>query len=151
MMWPQVEDTSPLTWESIDTDFTLHNTDILQDWIIEIASQHGKTVKNIHYIFCTDEYMLELNNKELNHDYYTDIITFPLEEDKFCEAEAVISIDRVRDNAASRAIPFNRELHRVLIHGLLHLCGFKDATDEEQKAMRAAENNALAQLHIPQP
>ncbi len=146
MIWPEHEDNEVLTWESLDIDFELENAEILREWLENVASQYDKTIRNIHYIFSSDSYMLDLNKSTLNHDFYTDIITFPLEEGDICEAEAVISIDRVRENAENAGIPFLKELHRVMIHAVLHLFGINDESEDEQKEMRKAEDEALALL-----
>lgn len=147
MIWPEHEDNEVLTWESLDIDFELENAEILSGWLEDTASHYNKEIRNIHYIFSSDSYMLDLNKSSLNHDFYTDIITFPLEEGDICEAEAVISIERVRENAENAGIPFLNELHRVMIHAVLHLFGINDESKEEQAEMRKAEDVALAQLH----
>jgi len=98
-------------------------------------------------IFCSDEYLLNVNRTFLQHDYYTDIITFPLDEtDKKTVAEIYISIDRVKENAASENVTFENELQRVIFHGVLHLCGFKDKTKAQSQLMRQMENQWLAEF-----
>lgn len=98
-------------------------------------------------IFCSDEYLLNVNRTFLQHDYYTDIITFPLDEtDKKTVAEIYISIDRVKENAASENVTFENELQRVIFHGVLHLCGFKDKTKAQSQLMREMENQWLAEF-----
>ena len=120
-------------------------------WIKQVAASYGKKVGSIAYIFCNDEKILEVNRQYLQHDYYTDIITFD-----YCEDEEVmghkntisgdlfISLDTVRTNAEQQATTYEEELHRVIIHGILHLVGINDKGPGEREIMEAAENNALA-------
>ena len=120
-------------------------------WIKQVAASYGKKVGSIAYIFCNDERILEVNRQYLQHDYYTDIITFD-----YCEDEEVmghkntisgdlfISLDTVRTNAEQQATTYEEELHRVIIHGILHLVGINDKGPGEREIMEAAENNALA-------
>jgi probable rRNA maturation factor len=112
-------------------------------WLNTIASSRGSSIKHIQYIFCDDEYLLEVNKEHLNHDYYTDIITFPYEEGKVIEADILISLERVGENADEYKVTFENELLRVMVHGLLHLTGMKDKTEEEMSLMRKAENEAI--------
>ena len=97
-------------------------------------------------IFCSDEYLLEMNRTHLDHDYYTDIITFDYTDNQIVSGDLFISVDRVRENASDFNVSFQHELHRVIIHGVLHLCGYKDKSDEEEKLMRSKENNALSMI-----
>lgn len=112
-------------------------------WLNDIAAAKSSKIKHIQYIFCDDEYLLEVNKEHLNHDYYTDIITFPYEEGRVIEADILISLDRVKENAEEYRVTFENELLRVMVHGLLHLTGMKDKTDEESSLMRMAENEAI--------
>ena len=99
----------------------------------------------LRYIFCSDKYLLEINRQYLNHDYYTDIITFNLSNHpEAVQGEIYISIDRVKDNARQFNASFTQELHRVIFHGALHLCGYKDKTAKEEKLMREKEDQYLA-------
>lgn len=98
---------------------------------------------NVAYVFCSDEYLLEMNQEHLKHDYYTDIITFDYTEGKIIAGDIFISVDRVQENADLNAVSFEQELRRVMIHGILHLLGLRDKKKEDQKAMRLAENQAL--------
>lgn len=101
-------------------------------------------LKSLTYIFCSDEYLLEINRSHLKHNYYTDIITFDLSETpEAITGEIYISTDRVRDNAETLCVTLKEELHRVIFHGALHLCGYKDKTPKDAKAMRAAEDRSL--------
>lgn len=116
------------------------NKSILKEMVKSIFAKENKPYKTINYIFCSDDYLLEINRTALNHDYYTDIITFPLHEKEMpIEAEIYISIDRVKENAIGFNIPFNKELARVIAHGTLHLCGYKDKTKKEVEQMREKE------------
>ncbi len=102
--------------------------------------KEGKNPNDINFIYCSDEYLLELNKSSLNHDYYTDIITFDYCEGKEVSGDLFISIDRVRENANEMNLTFEDELHRVMIHGVLHLCGYKDKTKKDAETMREKEN-----------
>ena len=116
----------------------------LSNWITEVCSKEFKEFGDISLIFCSDEYLLDMNRTHLDHDYYTDIITFDYTENQIVSGDLFISIDRVRDNASDFNVSFDHELHRVIIHGVLHLCGYKDKSDYEEKLMRTKENNALS-------
>jgi rRNA maturation RNase YbeY len=116
-------------------------------WISQVVESYGKTVGELYYYFCSDEKLLEINRERLDHDFYTDIVTFPLTD---CEgvlsSEFCISIDRIKENAVTFGRSYESELHRVIIHGVLHLIGFDDLTDEEEKEMREKEDEALKLL-----
>ena len=115
-------------------------------WIKAVAASYGKKVGDIAYIFCDDEKILEVNREYLQHDYYTDIITFDYSEEETINGELYISVDTVRENAKEYGEEFQVELHRVIIHGILHLCGLDDHCDDDIAEMRAAENSALGIL-----
>ena len=125
---------------------TPKNFDSIDQWIHHCSTNLFETIEHISYIFCSDEYLLELNKSALNHDYYTDIITFDLRENEAdpLDAELYISLDRVRENSSDFNTTFALELKRVMVHGLLHLTGLNDATDEEKQHMRKMENTYLA-------
>lgn len=112
-------------------------------WLNEVADTYGRRVGNLNYKFCGDEEILHTNREFLNHDYYTDIITFDYSIGNKVGADIIISLDTVRSNAEELGVPYARELHRVIVHGLLHLCGLKDKTPEERMEMESAENVAL--------
>ncbi len=114
------------------------------DWIRSVAATYGKTLGEIAYIFCSDERMLEINRQYLQHDYYTDIITFDYTEADRLSGDIFISLDTVRSNAVQFGSEYDTELHRVIIHGILHLCGINDKGEGEREVMEAAENRALA-------
>ncbi|MBQ9237654.1 MAG: rRNA maturation RNase YbeY [Prevotella sp.] len=113
-------------------------------WIKKVAATHGRTVGEVGYLFCDDEKILEVNREFLNHDYYTDIITFDYDEGTQINGDIVISLDTVRSNAQLFHKTYEEELYRVIIHGILHLCGINDKGPGEREIMEAAENDALA-------
>ena len=112
-------------------------------WVRRVAAGYGKRVGEVAYIFCDDEKILEVNRQYLNHDYYTDIITFDYCEDDTISGDLFISLDTVRSNAEAQGTPYDEELHPVIIHGILHLCGINDKGPGERAIMEAAENKAL--------
>lgn len=114
------------------------------EWIKAVAQQYGRKVGEIGYMFVNDEKILEVNREYLGHDYYTDIITFDYDEDNRINGDIVISLDTVRTNADLYGKDYNDELNRVIIHGILHLCGINDKGPGEREIMEAAENKALA-------
>lgn len=113
-------------------------------WIRKVAATYGKKVGEVGYLFCDDEHILEVNREYLGHDYYTDIITFDYCEDDVLNGDLVISLDTVRSNAELFQKAYDEELHRVIIHGILHLCGQNDKGPGEREQMEAAENKALS-------
>ncbi len=115
-------------------------------WIRAVAATYGRKVGEIGYLFCDDEKILEVNREYLQHDYYTDIITFDYDEDDVINGDLVISLDTVRTNAEKFGKAYDEELHRVIIHGILHLCGINDKGPGEREIMEAAENRALCML-----
>ncbi|PVY40474.1 rRNA maturation RNase YbeY [Pontibacter virosus] len=130
---------------SEDIDFSLENPEQISDWIADIVEQHEHELVGLTYIFCSDDYLHQINVEYLDHDTLTDIITFDNADiEGTIEGDVFISIDRVRDNAATHGTSFHDELHRVLIHGVLHLLGFKDKTPEQEVAMRKLEDSSLS-------
>ena len=115
-------------------------------WIRAVAARYGKQVGDVAYIFCDDAKILEVNRQYLQHDYYTDIITFDYCEGNTLHGDIFISLDTVRSNAAEFGTTFDNELHRILIHGILHLCGQADKTPEARAEMTRKENHALTLL-----
>lgn len=115
-------------------------------WIKAVAASYGKKVGEIGYLFCDDEKILEVNREYLQHDYYTDIITFDYDEGDQINGDLVISLDTVRTNAEQFGKTYDEELYRVIIHGILHLCGINDKGPGERELMEAAENKALEML-----
>lgn len=128
-----------------DITYQLRQRTEIRSWLKSIAKKEKYSILELNYIFCSDEYLLQINKDFLDHDYYTDIITFDNSEIKGkIEGDIFISIDRVRDNSQQQKTSLKDELHRVLAHGLLHLTGYKDKTSEESKMMRKKEDTALA-------
>ena len=120
------------------------DTSQISSWLSSCIADLGYSLGELSIIFCSDEYLLEINKKHLNHDYYTDIVTFNYNVKKKLNGDLFISVDRVKDNASIFNENFNVELFRVIIHGVLHLCGFNDKTTNEQKEMRQKENHYLS-------
>ncbi len=131
-------------FSNADVDIVLSDPLSLQKWIRLIVEAHSKKLGRINYLFCSDDYILESNKRFLNHDTYTDIITFDYVQGQLVSGDILVSLDRVRDNAAMFSVPFEQELHRVIIHGVLHLLGFKDKTESDAAEMRRKENEALS-------
>ncbi len=128
---------------NFDNSFNLKDRLKIKRWIKQVIENDGSRVGDISYIFCSDERILEVNRQYLKHDFYTDIITFDYVEKDRISGDIFISTDRVRDNATEFNVSFEEELHRVIIHGVLHLLGQQDHTDKEKKQMRTKENKAL--------
>lgn len=118
--------------------------ELLSEWIEKVAALHNKNVGEIAYIFCSDEVILETNRQYLQHDYYTDIITFDYTQEETISGDLFIGVETVASNALKYQVPFNNELHRVLIHGILHLCNIDDKTPEQREIMEQEENKALS-------
>lgn len=118
----------------------------IEKWIVKIIESEQKEPGNLSFFFCSDNYLLEINQKYLNHDTYTDIITFDYVEGKIISGDILISIERVRENAEKFEVEFESELSRVVSHGILHLLGYKDKSPEEQATMREKEDFCLT-LH----
>ncbi len=122
------------------------NEAVVRDWIDRVAQLHGKRAGRLTYVFCDDEYILKTNRDFLGHDYYTDIITFDYSNARRIAGDMVISLDTVRSNAQNLHTDYESELMRVIIHGVLHLCGINDKGPGEREVMEAHENDALAIL-----
>ena len=132
-----------------EVKISLANRTQLKKYIQSIFKKEGKELESINYIFCTDKAVLEINRQFLTHDFYTDIITFGLSEKRApIQAEIYISIDRVKDNARQLGVSFKSELHRVIFHGVLHLCGYKDKSKKETGEMRGKEEFYLAKYGL---
>ncbi|EDM45341.1 hypothetical protein SCB49_06027 [unidentified eubacterium SCB49] len=129
-----------------ETDFNLTDTEKIASWISEIVRNEAHELGEVSYIFCDDAYLHKLNVQFLDHDTLTDVISFDNSLGTQVHGEIYISVERVRENAKEFSDSFEDELHRVIIHGLLHFCGYKDKTDEEAAMMRSKENEALALL-----
>lgn len=119
---------------------------LTQTHLEQISTSHGLRLRQVHFYLLSDEELREINRSHLNHDYYTDIITFPYHNGKRIDADIFISLDRVTDNASKENESIEREMARVIIHGVLHLCGYEDHDEKEKKKMRQAENHWINQL-----
>lgn len=133
----------PVSFHKEKIEFQLPDEQTLNIWLNEIVKSKGKSITQITYIFCSDEYLLNINQTYLSHDYYTDIITFPYKQGTDIESDIFISIDRVKENAITFASNFERELLRVMAHGVLHLLGYKDKTEDDKMLMQEQENLAI--------
>lgn len=129
-----------------ETNFELDNEDKLSSWISNTISDEGFKEGDVNYIFCDDAYLLNLNIEFLDHDTLTDIISFDYTMGKLISGDVYISIDRVRENAKDFNVSFENELSRVMIHGILHYCGYKDKTDSDTSEMRSKENYYISKL-----
>lgn len=135
----------PIEFFSEDIDFELNNPDQISEWITTVIAQHEQELSNLTYVFCSDDYLHQMNVEYLNHDTLTDIITFNnADEEGIIEGDIFISVDRVRDNSETIGTSFEDELHRVIIHGALHLLGFRDKSEEEERLMRKQEDSSLS-------
>ncbi|MFB9052011.1 rRNA maturation RNase YbeY [Formosa undariae] len=129
-----------------ETDFELANEDKLANWIITTIIEEGCKEGEVNYIFCNDEYLHKLNVEFLDHDTLTDVISFDYCIGKEVHGDVYVSVERVRDNALDFKTKFEDEIHRVIIHGILHYCGYKDKTDADAELMRAKEEYYLSRL-----
>lgn len=133
-------------WLAKGVEFPDIDTAKIEEWIVAVAREHGKIVGDLSYIFCDDEEILRVNRQYINHDYYTDIITFDDTSGRLIRGDIFISLDTVKSNAELVNTTYNSELHRVIIHGVLHLCGIDDKGPGEREIMEAHEDAALALL-----
>ncbi|NLN33504.1 MAG: rRNA maturation RNase YbeY [Flavobacteriaceae bacterium] len=127
-----------------ETDFQISNEEKWKDWLDHSVRKQGFETEEINYIFCDDEYLLQINIEYLAHDYYTDVIGFQYSEGKNLVGDIYISIDRVKENAIENRVEFHNELARVMIHGILHFMNFRDETEEEEEEMRKNEDKYLS-------
>ena len=133
-----------ISFSNQNIEFSLPDQNRVKEWISTLIKRHGMSVGNIGYLFCDDSFLLEANNKYLNHDTLTDIITFDYVNSNLVSGDIMISVERVSDNSVTFGVPFTDELHRVIIHGVVHLLGQGDKTDDEARIMRQREDEALA-------
>ena len=133
-----------------ENEFILEDEAKYASWIENVITSEGKTLEEISYIFCDDEYLLKINMDYLDHDTYTDIITFDYSVGKILHGEIYISTERVRENSETFNVKFEDELRRVLSHGILHLSGYKDKTEEEATLMRSKEEEKMKLFHVEQ-
>jgi probable rRNA maturation factor len=139
-----------ITFQNQEIVFRLPGRVKLKSWIRKVLRQEGKKEGDLNYVFTSDERLHEMNVEYLGHDTLTDIITFDQSEGLVVSGDIVISRDRVAENAVNYKTAFDDELHRVMIHGVLHLCGYRDKTEEEKKLMRSKEDEAL-RLFVSMP
>lgn len=135
-----------IEFQTYDVEMPVIDMARIRIWIEEVCRTHDRVAGNLVYQFCSDVHILDVNRQFLGHDYYTDIITFPYCEDNRISGDMVISLDTVRSNAVGIGEGYDRELHRVIIHGVLHLCGIDDKGPGEREVMERHENEALALL-----
>ena len=133
-----------------ETDFLLDDQEKYNSWIGEVISSENRKQGEISYIFCDDYYLLDLNKEYLDHDTFTDIISFDYSVGKIVQGDIFISIDRVKENSVLFNVSFQEELRRVIIHGILHLCGYKDKSSEESELMREKEEEKMKLFHVEQ-
>ena len=136
----------PVHFSNSEIKFNLKNKAKLKAWIKAVIEKEKLIQGDLYYVFVSDEELLRMNQQFLNHDTFTDIITFDYREDKTVNGEIYISIDRVRENAEKYKTTFENELHRVMIHGVLHICGYKDKTKAAKELMRKMEDQSLKRL-----
>ena len=135
-----------ITYNSLSIALPNIDQATVTEWIGRVAESHQRVVGDINYVFCNDEEILDVNRRYLQHDYYTDIITFDYGRGNVLSGDLYISLDTVRSNAELLGKPYDEELHRVLVHGVLHLVGINDKGPGEREVMEAHENEALALL-----
>ena len=133
-----------------NTDFELSNKEQVSDWVLRVINSKGYKLGNLVYAFFNDEDLKDLNVRFLRHDYYTDVISFDESSDQVVSGNIAISVDRVKENATQIGVDFEEELHRVMIHGVLHFIGYNDKTSSEKKEFREQEALALSMFHVKQ-
>jgi len=131
-----------------ETDFSLDNETDFSNWLSEVISSELKTEGEINYIFCDDDYLLEINQQYLDHDTLTDIISFDYSVGNELHGDIFISIERVKDNAIDFNVSFDEELKRVMAHGVLHYCGYKDKSESDERLMREKEEEKMKMFHV---
>ena len=131
-----------------ELDFKLEDEALYSDWISKVISSEKKNEGDINYIFCDDNYLVEINQQYLDHDTLTDIISFDYSIGNELHGDIFISIERVRENAIDFKVPIEEELKRVVVHGILHYCGYKDKCDEDEKLMRQKEEEKMKMFHV---
>lgn len=131
-----------------EIDFTLENEDLYSDWIESVVKSEGKILGEINYIFCNDEYLHQINVQYLDHDTLTDIISFDYTEGDIISGDIFLSVERVQDNANDFQVSFEEELKRVMSHGVLHYCGYKDKSEADEQLMRTKEEEKIQMFHV---
>lgn len=142
------EEKGNIVFSSEDIDFSLNNEKLIGDWLKKVIEREKKEIFSLNFIFCSDEYLYDMNVEYLGHDTLTDVITFPYNSPPIIEGDIFISIDRIKENAKKFGVPFANELYRVMVHGVLHLCGLGDKSEIEALAMRQKENEALLLIDL---
>lgn len=133
-----------------ETEFTLENEQVFADWLSAVIVSENKNEGEINYIFCDDEYLHKINVEYLNHDTLTDIISFDYTVGNELNGDIFVSVERVADNAKDFNVSFEEELKRVLAHGILHYCGYKDKSEADAELMRSKEDEKIAMFHVEQ-
>jgi probable rRNA maturation factor len=133
-----------------ETDFELENESRYSDWLSQVIASEARREGEVNYIFCDDEYLLQMNVQYLDHDTLTDIISFDYTVGKEISGDIFISVERVKENAVDYNVSFDEELLRVMVHGMLHYCGYKDKTEEEEQLMRLKEDEKINLFHVEQ-
>lgn len=144
---PPDDDEAPvegISYQIESVDFELSQAAVLDAWIEKVITRENCRLINLNYVFCSDEYLHQINVEYLDHDTLTDIITFPYADPPVIHGDIFISIDRIRENAEELQLDFRDELHRVMIHGVLHLCGYGDKSPQEKERMTRKEDEALS-------
>lgn len=142
------EPQQPIEFFFEDVDFELPEKERLSEWLQSVAAAEGKPIFEVNYIFCSDEYLRGINLEYLDHDYYTDIITFDYSDSALMRGEMYISSERVAENAREEGVSFAHELCRVMVHGILHIAGYGDKTPEQEAIMREKEDFYLKKLPL---
>jgi len=135
-----------ITYNSCEAEIPAIDQKRISDWVNRVVVNNGSEIGEINYYFCSDDYLLQMNREHLNHDYFTDIITFDYTVANIISGDLFISVDTVKDNAEDYKCEYFEELHRVIIHGVLHLLGIDDKTDEDQEIMTQKEDESLVLL-----
>lgn len=135
---------SEIYFDSEDIDFDYEKSSEFSDFAKDMIKENGKKCGEISFVFCSDDYLYEMNKKHLNHDYLTDVITFDYCEKKIVSGDIFISIDRIKDNAQTYEVSFENELNRIMIHGILHLLKFDDKTEKDKELMTQKEDYYLS-------
>jgi rRNA maturation RNase YbeY len=133
-----------------ETDFELHHESDFSKWISEVILSENKKEGEINYIFCDDDYLLGINQQYLDHDTLTDIISFDYCVGNEINGDIFVSVERVKENATDYKVTFHEEIQRVLVHGVLHYCGYKDKTESDELVMRAKEEEKMKMFHVEQ-
>jgi probable rRNA maturation factor len=133
-----------------ETDFELQNEKPVGDWLSSVIVSENKKEGDINYIFCDDDYLVGINQQYLNHDTLTDIISFDYSVGNELHGDVFVSVERVRENASDFEVTFEEELLRVMVHGILHYCGYKDKSNEDEILMRQKENEKIQLFHVEQ-